>query len=700
MRCTLNGRHVDASGTVGWIFTTGVDPHIQAFEMDRTEAANLIKEGGPATLVIEDAGRVMTIEALEIIGEAPASRDKFRTVLVADLRWKWSRKLLTGSYNVRRRSGQKHLAGSVIIQIANVIDDYEFAPASLKNGNQKWKPKEVLDDLLKKLSDGADFEFDFDIEGNTDQLEVNDLEVNDPGPEALTIALQHFPGTTLWVDRTGVVHVQSAIGLREASVIEGMGPDIVEEGHTSKVSYKLTRPKKIRVYFVREQEVRHDSVGDGESVTQDQRYMRNVGLVTDPEIAINGNLIMFGSWAAFDDLFTPWNASLPGSTEGFSVPPPISHEIIQQAFFEGQLFKIYLPFGNDIPQPIWAGRINTVKAHYRQTYQLNRRWIDRSKQIMAVRAALLDPTTGTRGRSQAHGDYCVKVSMLPSTLKAMKGRLWTNVYGGNEAGDTPFSAATALADSNVVPALVSMLDDQAGVVHLDYLVDPFGDFKQIYPSACVNLPSAVMNDKLARGANMKVGDTGLCPALSETDVKAVVLTHVPAFPNSNGRYYMVEVSPGDVSGLVKGLVIEPAEGPTWEVFVDPGLVTARMAWRDEDKSTIEKSFGVGVENGGLSDGDNDILKNLLVNEEDLLAVAHAKAAVIWSKLTDRYIGSKAVRMDPSVKIAGSIEEVEHCVDSEGAVMTRIRLPEELKSRDALALLPPGTRKIVFREVVP
>lgn len=703
MRCTLNGVHCDAAGNVGWVFTTGVDPHIQAFELDRHEAARLIDEGGPVTLTIEDTNRIMVVEKLEIVGEGPSSRDTFRTVLVADLRWKWPRKLVTGQYNVRRRTGQKHLAGSAIIQIAQVIDNYEFAPASLIGDLVKWKPKEMLLDVLGKLSEGEGFEFEFDAETGTDELEVNDLDVNDPGNEALALALQHIPGTTVWVDNVGVVHIQSTVGLQEAEVLNKMGPDIVDEGHTSKVSYRFTRPQKIRIFFIREQEIRHNTRAAGESVTADARVMTNVCMITDPEILLNGNIAMFGSWGAIDDLLAPWNGSLPGSEEGFVVPPPLSHTVIQQAFFEDALFRLYVPFGSDVPQPIWAGRINSIKTHYRQTYQINRRWLDRSRKVMAVRCALLDPTTGTRGMSQAHGDFCVKVAAMPANIKAHKGRLWANSYGGNEAGTTPFAANTLLGDSNVVPALVQMLDDQAGILHLDYRVDPYGAWKQIYPSAVDNLPSAVMSDKLARGVNMKIGEAGLCPQLAATDTKAVVLTHVPAYPNSNQQYYMHEVSPADVAGLVKGLEITPADGPVWDIFIDPGVVTARMAWLDEFASTIEKSMGVNVQGGAaaaLNAQDNDILRGLLINEDDLIAVAQAKAAAIWSKMSDRFIGEKATRMNPAIKIAGSIQSVAHYVDPEGAVITRVTLPEELQSRDFRALLPPGTRKVIFREVVP
>src|SRR5574341_769762 len=108
MKCLLNGVHCDALGSVGWVFTTGTQPHVQAFELKAAEAAALLEKPDKVKLEIIDQ-RTVTVEKLSIIGEAPSSAPMYRTVLVADLRWKWSRKLITGAYNLRRRTGQKTL---------------------------------------------------------------------------------------------------------------------------------------------------------------------------------------------------------------------------------------------------------------------------------------------------------------------------------------------------------------------------------------------------------------------------------------------------------------------------------------------------------------------------------------------------------------------------------------------------------------
>jgi hypothetical protein len=693
---TINGLHADAINAVGWTFTTGVEPHVQAFEMKASEADGLLKEGGEVTLLIIDE-KSEKIEKLSIIGQGPSSSPLTKTVLIADLRWKWSRVHIASKYNVRRRTGSKTLLNEGLIELAQVADDFKFHPASI-NKEKKFTPQEVVKDVLNQLNRSGTF--DYEVSTNTDSLEVNDLDLNDPGPEALALALRHLPGSSVWVDKTGKVRVQDAIGLREVGVLANTGPEIMGGGHIDKVSYRLTRPAKIIVYFVREQEIRIDSTteGSGTTAASEARDMTNVVLVTDPEVEVNGQHMANGSWTSFDSIFPYWNATLEtGSALTWS------HDVIQAAFFEGGLYGCFMPFfGDENPQPIAAGRIVATKDHYRQTYQINRRLRDRFYTILPYRAAILDATTGKRGRAQAYANYACRPAQRHLDPDPTKQQVFKNVTGYN----------VVLSNGNVSPAIVDVLDDDAGIVRLDYTVDRFGQVWQVYPSKLVNVPTANMGDTKPRGLGIR-NQFGDFPALDPDHSVAVVLTAVPAFPNSVGQFYPVEVEPSDVKGLVPGLEIEPSSGPAWEVFVGPGKVTARVAWDDAQTGTIERSFGIGLpdpaslgspEERAAADAqaqeDAEALEKLVVNLDDLKAVAHAVAAAIWSKLSDRVIGSKTVRMDPSVEIRGSIDSYEHMVDQDGAVVTTIKLPEFLKERDPMALLPESTRRIIFREVVP
>lgn len=702
MKALLGGFHADALGPVGWSFITGARPFVQGFEMDAGEAGALINQGGKISLEIQDK-KVLRVDNLEIIGETVSSAPLFRTVLVADLRWRWSRKHVHARYNVRRRTGQKRLLNEGLIELAQVADIFKFGVFSLKGGNTKYQPREVLEDVLGKLQSTGGFGWRFD--GDTDELEVNDLELAHPGDEAVEEAMRFLPGASVWVDKTGTVVVQSAVGLQESGVIQTSGPEIIGGGHVSKVSYKYTRPSKIRVYFVREQELRVDSrIEDSEIVEGDQREMDNVVLVTDPFITVAGESVNYGSWVRFEQAFPYWN-----DTKAIDGAFDISHDFIQKTFFEDNLFNVHVPWGGEDAQPIWMGRIQAIKQHYRQTYQINRRWMDRVYKVMDHRAALLDPTTVTRGRAQAFGGYCRKLSSRHIGTDPAKQFLWKSE--GPDIND-PTSARVPgeLNGARVSPALVQVWDEQAGIVHLNFQLDRYGEYVQIYPSQMINLPSANVGDSHPKGVGMRVGRQGAFPQLIPDHQVAVVLTAVPGAPNDNSQLYMVEVEPKDVEDKVKGLEIDPSEGPVWELFADPGLIQARVAWIDAHAATIERSFGVGVAQPALGDQagalaaveqaqqDKEILEQLVINLEDLTQWSQSVAATLWSRMSDRHIGSKTVRMDPSVGISGSIEEVTHRVDAQGSVVTEINLPEELRERDPFALLSPGTRRTILREV--
>lgn len=686
MRVLLNGQHADALGPVGWRFTTGVYPNVQLFQMDAGEAKKLIDGGGEITLTIEDKSNVVTIKKLFVIGEAPSSAPMYRTVKVADLRWKWSRALIASKYNIRRRTGDKTLLNEGLIQLAQTVDDFYFHPGSLNGGTVKWKPREVVEDILRQLKRVG--EFDSEVKSNTDSLEVNDLELDDQGPEALSVGLRHLPGTTLWVNKDGKVLVQSAIDLREEEVIKQTGPEIKDYGHAGLVSYRLTRPKKIIVYFTREQELRFDSVAEGSDAVanDDTRFMENVLVVTDPFVTIGGARVNYGSWVTFEEIFPYWN-----QTKAISGAFDFSHDFIQAAFFEDNLYNVHVPWGDDSPQPIPIGRIHAIKTHYRQTYQISRRWMNRLFKILPVRAAILDTTTGQRGRAQAFSDHCVRISARYISKDPNKQQLFKNVAG----------YASFLKDGNVSPALVQVLDDEVGIVRLDYQVDPYGEIKEIYPSQLINIPTANLADANPRGLGMRVGKFGNFPKLSANHRAAVVLTGVPAYPNDLGQFFPVTVTPDEVKDKVPGLKIDPADGPIWEVHVAPGRITARMAWSDADADNITRSFdlrgGAALQNAAF---DVTNLTHLVVNYNDLKATARAVAAAIWSKMTDRYIGEKTVRTDPNVEIKGAIESIEYSTESDGKSITRITLPEELKEREPMALLPDGVRRTIFREVIP
>ncbi|ANS05706.1 hypothetical protein [uncultured Mediterranean phage] len=692
-KVTLNGLHGDSRSSNGWTFTTGAQPSFGEFEMKAEEAAILL-EGLTSLVTLQVPGRGLTIQSLLVVGEGVSSAPMYRTVILADLRWFWSRKHILARYNIRRRTGTKTLeAEGGPKELAQVSTDFTFAPWSLKN-KEKWSPREVMEDLLNRLQAAGGFPFE--IQTIREGLEVNDLDIDDNGNTAMQLALRHLTGMSLRVSKGGKVIVFDSINLSENSILNSTGPEIIGGGHVSFADLSRSRPSEIHVLFTREPEVRFDSVLEGAEVTEDQRFLTNVVQITDPTLTISGRKRGRGSWVPIESVFTPWNASRL-TLKGQTVGKPLTHSRIQAAFFADKLLRIYVPLGKGEPQPIWVGRITAIKHNYWQTFQINRRWMDRFYTVLPIRTGILDQETGIRSRSWAYSDYCVRQSGRGMLEKAVGSqRMYANIFG--------YKANIGLAEPS--PAIVQVYDNEAGILHLDYKVDPYGLVKQIFPAAVDNLPTANIGDKFPRGLDVKVGPFGLVPKLKANSRIAVVLTCIPAAPNSVGQLHRIIIKPDDVTDrLSPNATITPARGPKWEIRVHPGMITARMAWLDLYAKTIERMFGIGISDDPSTRAEQDLLdegvKELLtINHTDLVEVAKATAARLWSKLTDRNIGSKTVRLDPTVEPIGAISLVRHEVTTEGREHTFIQLAEELADRNVLAMLPEGLRKIILREVIP
>lgn len=688
VKALINGLHADATSSVGWSLTTGVEPYFGTFEMNAGEAETILQEQFVTLQIVDE--KQGEFKSLYVVGEAPSSAPYNRTVLLADIRWLWSRAHVLGRYNIRRRSGRKTLLSEDgPVEIAQIVDDFIYAPWSLNEG-RKWTATEVIEDVMNKLQRKGGFPYILD--GEFDALEINDLDIDAPGPEAVQTVLNQLSGVTMYVSREGAVVFIDATKGGERGVIESSGPEVVDQGHASFADFSRSRPSAIRVYFTKEHEVRFDNRTETDSTRselQDEREMENVVQITDPTLTISGREYDRFSWVPLESVFAPYNSSKEQVGDG--TPPDLTHTIIQRAFFEDRLWKMYVPWTGE-PQPIWSGRINSIKHNYRMTYQINRRWVDRMYRMTPTRAAILNIATGTRARAWAYSDHCIRLSgrAIAKQMVSSYQRFFHNIVG--------YSAN--LTDAKPSPAIVQVYDSEAGILHLDYRVDPYGIVKEIYPSQMDNIPTALIGDDKPRGLNIRSGKSGNIPGLKANHRVAVVLTLVPAAPNDISQLYSIEVSKNDVQDVLGDL--GDCKGPVWELRVHPGLITARIAWKDDQASVVERSFGLGEEIKTEEEqrAHDASMRSLTVNLEDLEAVAKATAIKIWAKLTDRYIGTKTVRFHPDITPLGSITSVQNVVTTDGEVYSVIELAEELAERNILALLPEGVRRVVNREVLP
>ena len=152
-----------------------------------------------------------------------------------------------------------------------------------------------------------------------------------------------------------------------------------------------------------------------------------------------------------------------------------------------------------------------------------------------------------------------------------------------------------------------------------------------------------------------------------------------------------------------------ALGPPMDVFIGPNVETARVAWRDGRKKTIERALGfddtgVGTEQEDLSDA----IRDLVVNDTrtttsfggSLDILAKAAAARVYAQLVDREMGEAATMINPSAVPTGWLTEVRHVLNPDGSMMTHMTMPPDVQRFNMLAYLDASTRAMVMKLASP
>lgn len=706
---TLGGVPLEAFGNIQWRIAAGPEPVKEVFEVSEDTGRRLLtgSASDPKTLkIVYPGGRETIFDRLFVLARTPGTRPDTMGILVSDIRWRWSRKLIKRSFNIRRRSGGRRRLGpeGTPIQIAPVADDIDFQPWSLMSAFQagdgggggggagstgtriRWTPIEALRNVMQELAadEGVTFEFDLDEGAVPQSASFEMVELADPGPEALARLLTYMPGTDLYVDRTGRVKFFNKLSGEESIAVSAATPQYVSGQSPRLIDFSEIRPSRIDVYFTPEIEIRFDT---GTTVTDEGRFMQNVLPLPDPNTSIGGKQFVQGTWFPFGDrLYNAWNtptADAPAPPDGV---PQLNDDTINLYWFMDRLHQLYDRLGDFNPFQAWAQRVEAIKAHYRQTYQINRRWMDMMHSIRAYRVGILDPENGTRAPAQAYTDYCIRPNMKTMFRSPIQGALGVNVFGYN----------SRLSAARAAPALVEILDSDLGILRLNFQTDPFGLTNQIIPSAVDNLPScdiANLNRPLFWSGARISGGSPAMPQLHSTHQVAVVITAAPAAPNDVRQMYKRTVTPAEIQNVPGIGVGGGSNGPPWQVWVGP-QITARFMWSDAYSEVIAAAFS------GITGSIGDQLGALLVNQDDVDNVAQAVAKSIYAKFTDRYQGAMSTALNHDIEPRGNLLEVVHGLSAAGLPSTTLTLPAERAPFDPWANLPASTRRIIMREVQP
>lgn len=664
---------VDLSGTgpIGWTFTAGGRPHQRVFEVSERAAAELAeKRGDFRTLEIRSPGREPLIVEKLLIVDIRAGKTPFtRGVLVVDRRWLWRRKVIVRDFNMRRKTGDVHLAGEGRIENQKPLPDIAYAPATLDNG-KPFDGRAVLKNVLDELEGGS---ASVDIPRFVRAIAIEDLFINDPGDVAVERILGYMAGLSLWIDRAGSIRIFDTRSRREGAVIANAGPPLQGYGYHARSLREFSRPVRVNVLFERESEVRFDYI-EGENPwttdrneTREPRSLENVIPVPDAYLSYQGRTLGRGSYMAFDDFLSAISGT--ESRTAAAGLGPLSHAIIRKfrLGMSHMLFSsLYGVKTSGAPDSEWLARLRAVMLSWRLMFRPLPKWRDKMRSMKAVRVGVTDQATGTRAPAQAFMDYISKPS---------EGARYDQLNRNADVGHQIAGWATRLENGIAAPVNISVIDEQAGVILVNLVRDPWGDAEQLAPGNVDHLPTRRVN-----GDGAAVGNALLlwaaCP-LKSTYKIAIVLSCVQATPNNAGRYHKVTITPDNAAGTL-GTPLGTCKGPEATVYVPAALCMARFMWSDDFASQIEESFFTGA----------PMPETLLHNAEQVKLVAEAFAAREYATYLDREEGAFSVALNPSVELDGSITAVDHSVPLTGIPITTIVVAPELEPLDPMGFVPP------------
>lgn len=774
----LGGVSLAATTATVWRFQTGTNPYSTIFEVAKSDWGTLkSKIGNPLDLVIKDSrGAETTIKEVYILHESPTSSVNRVSFVVADRRWKWAYKLIARDYNVTKKSGDMVIRNGNFFKVPEtdaLIDVYDFKPYSLRMGSggpkqdlHKWTAKETVEDVLELLEtrEPADpkkkgskpgspkwkiesWPFKDDKgSGSKGQFTLQNIILRDEGGVALQRLLAYIPGAEVYVNAEGMVIVFDGSDLKAAEAFqrEKLKEAMVDGDVPTKIDRSKIRPSVVNIHYSREVEVVLEYKDDYEDPTPNtprrtEPFIECVIPTVEPETEVTvwdhdqsdfvtktvamGTFIEARAWLEAMQL-------LAEKEELQSYP--WDFKTIRKFWHTGELDGALGGQGADHDEegnvPL---RIAALKQHFRQTFRINKRLVDRCRDIQAIRVGVLDTVTAQRQAAVVWGQACAIPSekgkrVIPRTKPDDPHLLWRNI---DNVGPH-LTEGKQLLDCVPSPAAINITDKEMGIFRLDWLIDPYGMRESFTPglivhsdeSARVAGKNLIDQDDFAVGGGFKIeqGADGLL--LSSTLEFRVMLTVIPAAPNNLNQFHYIPVKAEDIDALFRTQYgLKGGSGPSIDILIPPGEATARFAHNEDSecKATVTKLLGLdnddpnkaGIERpkdkktGELAGHGLDGF--LLINGEEVQSrelPQHAKsvAAETISPFADGLQG----RISASSSVAGSAPEftlkgnmsainLRVAAAPSGKVNSIFEFPGQQRPISRMALLPDDVRRLIL-----
>lgn len=737
----VGGVTILGSSMAQWTLTEGVRPSTATVDIDAGDVDRLLRTfPSPITLTLFVGSAQLDYQFLYALQQVAAESPQIARVQLVDQRYFWTTRQMRAGFNVRRKTGIRYFtAPNAISGPRQVIPTIAYAPWSLRGsegavGTTTWRAVDILEEIKKRIADTVesatgqappDPEIAPSASFAVRQLPVEDLFLHGDVATCVAQMMDYFPGIGLFIRADGTPVFFSKAAGDDADMVKALGPEKVGAGHVEPMlSLRNVRPKRIEVCFLRECELRFD-FNEGGTTSEDGRYLENVLPIPDFTLTVGSETLAQGTWITIQQALTAWNAD--GGLPLLKGTRPLTLNDVQRACIpENGIAEAIGILGIASPTANWTARIATLLAHYRRTYRINKRWMDRIFQLKASRVAMQNFTTGARADSPIYSDY----AYLGTMRSLYRDRLNKTL---NYVNNQPiFSGGNISATQIAAPGRVVIVDHDQGILRFEFLGDPAGVYQTVFPSQIVSRrdessgPGHAISggggptgDVTNRRVNIAWGilsDPANVLQLMPNHRAATIVTAMPGLgaqglqiDEKAGQFHIESVSPTD-HGVGDFAGSNECKGPVLQVFITPGLDTALVPWFDDtDKSAaIEACFGppftsstdaasftlnapVGTGGGKGNPG---------AVGASLREMALAAAARIWHSLADRAQGSTSGTLVPSIEPRGWIEGVTHALLPSGEASTAISIADRVEPFDLVAYLPPGVRWTILRLVDP
>lgn len=716
---TLDGVPLAGSSAIVWRLQTGTQPYYTICSVHRSQWDRLEqKMGRDVALEITDArGVTITFRDVAILHVVPSAGPNLVSFVVSDKRWRWAYKLVCRDYNVPRKTGDRTAFGAVPLQVQ--IDTYRYRRSSLNPDGRRWQAKEAVLDVLRQLEPDPIVESWPLGDGEDGSLSLQNVSVRDQGNMALAQVMAAVPGAEVFVRPDGRVVLFNGADLEAAKVHRESLPPATWDGDKSEdVDRRAIRPSIVNVHYQREVEVVFEFEDDYSTIVQPDRnrpYIENVLPTVDTETEITDydpetgrsytKTVPAGTWVPVVQWLAAMDLRRPGDAFEWTF------EALRRMWLVGDLDGALGTKADTEERANISARVQVLKQHFRQTFRVNQRVMERIRDIEAVRVGLIDPVTGARAPAAVWGQACVIPTQKGQRLVARRiadgeasARLWENIDDYPEDGEQTVMQPPS-------PAMVSIVDQDQGIIRVDWVHSPYGSEESIIPCnvvgdsevAAVPIGDLGMQDTHPIGPNMVVQGKEFGIYLARRMRMLVMMTVIPAAPNNAQQFHKVPVQASDIAAkFTEAFGITDGEGPELDVFVPPGEASARFGWTNDEGAyeSFVQLLGMHSDDpnaGGIS-GQEISGFTLNNGESELASHSQAMAAEALAQYADCVQGNVAtVLADGRLTLKGNMTRatVQLAAAPSGKVAVLHEFPGTQKALSRMAMLSPTARRNIL-----